>query len=96
MTPIEMMLQDAIWTPIENVKADDSLPYATHSGVLEVPGFDSLKCWRLSNGKAMIDAEDMARFFGFESPEALANGIAEMGNPDLAQRLRKPMEFWSK
>ncbi len=41
----------------------DGLPYATHSGILEIMG-NRLRCHRLSDGQAIIDAEDFQRVFG--------------------------------
>jgi len=63
-SPIEMMLENAAWTPIEGViePSDKTLPYATHSGVLTI-GDVRLKCWQLSTGQRLIDAGDMAQFF---------------------------------
>lgn len=42
---------------------DGSMPYVTHEGVLEVAGH-SLRCYRLSDGKAIINADDFHAFFG--------------------------------
>lgn len=92
MNTIDLMLNNATWEPIEVSVPSDEL-HATHTGMLDIPGFGSCKCWRLSNGQAMLDAHDMARLFGFDSPEALANDIAQLGNQELAERLRKPIEF---
>lgn len=63
-TPIEQMLDLVDWAAIERTeepKAD--LPHATHSGVLTIGAID-LKVFRLSNGMAVIDADDMQRFLG--------------------------------
>jgi hypothetical protein len=93
MNAIDLMLNNATWEPVNAPPVTDGSLYATHSGVLDIPGFGSCKCWRLSNGQAMLDAHDMARLFGFDSPEALANDVAQLGNQELAERLRKPTEF---
>ncbi|MCU4119335.1 hypothetical protein [Variovorax sp. N23] len=60
---IENLIDAVEFTPIQNAQAsDDGLPHATHQGVLQlVPGLD-LKVYRLSDGKAVIDAAGMARF----------------------------------
>lgn len=43
----------------------DGVPYATHSGVLElVPGL-KLNVYRLSTGQAIVDAESMQRFLAY-------------------------------
>jgi hypothetical protein len=62
-TPIEQMLDRVQWTPREdNAEHDGSLPYATHSGVLTIAGYD-LQCYRLSDGQTVFDADDFRRFF---------------------------------
>lgn len=38
------------------------VPFVTHSGVLKI-GEHSLRCFRLSNGEALFDAEDFEKFF---------------------------------
>ena len=69
MTPIEMILDGVEWVAAEgNAPADSDLPYVTHSGVLRI-GDHTLKCFRLSNGEAVFDAEDFERFFEFLSGE---------------------------
>jgi hypothetical protein len=93
MNTIDLMLQGATWTPISGQPATGGALHATHSGVLDIPGFGSCKCWRLSNGQATLDAGDMARLFGFGSPEELAADIERLGNGELAAKLRKPIEF---
>ncbi len=38
------------------------LPFVTHEGVLEVDG-KRLRCYRISDGRAIINAEDFHAFF---------------------------------
>lgn len=66
-TPIEMMMDGVEWKQREGTvpDSDDGLPYATHEGVLHI-GEAALKCYRLSDSRAVFDAEDVRRFFGFE------------------------------
>jgi hypothetical protein len=61
MTPIESMLAGIDWqeTPTQPV---GDLPYATHSGVLEIAG-KRLRCYRLNTGQAIFDADDVNAFF---------------------------------
>ena len=61
------ILASVQWEPTGAVAAGDGLPFATHSGVLEIAGH-SLRCYRLSDGRAVFAADDLARFFD----EALA------------------------
>lgn len=64
MTPIDQMMNAVEWQPVEGeMVADDGLPYATHTGVLNIGGF-AFKCYQLNTGQRLIDAEDMERFFG--------------------------------
>lgn len=56
-----LRLEDVVWndTPHEAPSgADDGIPYTTHSGTLNVFG-RALRVYRLSNGKAVIHADDM-------------------------------------
>lgn len=64
--PIELILETVEWLPVEPPVvqgADSSLPYATHAGVLRIGGME-LRCYRLNDGRAIINAEDMDNFFG--------------------------------
>lgn len=63
-SPIEILLDQAEWKEIsgDRPERDDGLPWATHSGVLRI-GSVPLRVYRLSNGKAIVDANDMAAFF---------------------------------
>lgn len=49
----------------------DELPTATHEGKLTIAGI-TLHVYRLDDGRALIDADDMAAFF-----DAMGNGIEE-------------------
>lgn len=40
----------------------DGIPYVTHQGVLDIAGF-SLRCYRLNDGRAIIDRDDFHAFF---------------------------------
>ena len=61
MTPIESMISDVL-VPIDDPTISDDMPYATHSGVLNIMGVE-LKVYRLNTGQAIIDSEDMMRLF---------------------------------
>jgi hypothetical protein len=64
-TPIETMLASVEWVPAEPAaqRAPGGLPYATHSGVLDLFG-TKLRCYRLNTGQAVFDADDVKDFFG--------------------------------
>lgn len=64
-SPIQDALNSVRMTPIEGARASvDGLPYATHSGVLELGPLD-LQVFRLSDGRAVISEEGMAAFLKF-------------------------------
>jgi len=63
MKPIEMLMNSIEWTPAGGAAGVDGLPYATHFGVLEI-GAIKLRCYRLNDGRSIIDADDMEAFFG--------------------------------
>lgn len=67
-TPIEMMLDGVTWVQTTGSSADnkptgdkDEL-YATHEGVFEILG-QKMRCYRLSNGQAVFNADDFEAFF---------------------------------
>ncbi|RZI41510.1 hypothetical protein EGT07_18185 [Herbaspirillum sp. HC18] len=65
-TPIETIIETVEWTPVEHSLpqgVESDLPYATHAGTFCIGGL-SLRCYRLNDGRAIIDAEDMNGFFG--------------------------------
>lgn len=62
---IEQALDRVTWTPCEPPETSGDLPYITHAGVLHL-GSVSLRVYQLSNGKRIIDAEDMATFAWIE------------------------------
>lgn len=66
-TPIDRMLDGLDWTalPWEQQPEDPAIPYATYSGVL-VLGDTSLRVYQLSDGRRIIEAGDLAAFFGVD------------------------------
>jgi hypothetical protein len=63
-TPIEMLLDGVEWKAAEPRTAatlDDDIPHATHEGVMDLFGH-KLRCYRLSNGKAVFHADDLTEF----------------------------------
>lgn len=62
--PIDLILDQIEWEelpPWDGLETGDV--YTTHEGNLRIAGAD-LRCYQLSDGKRVIDAEDFARFFG--------------------------------
>ena len=64
--PIDAMMDRVDWTPIEvtsEAPNDPGLPYATHQGKLTI-GPCTIRCYRLNDGRAILDAEDVHRMLG--------------------------------
>jgi hypothetical protein len=60
--PIDLFLdKNAVWTALPGVDNASDVPYATHSGVWEFQGM-SLKVYRLSDGRAVIEEDSMRQF----------------------------------
>lgn len=64
MTPVDQLLGRVDWKATGNTPGESGLPYATHSGVLEITGCAPLRCYRLNTGQAVFDADDFEAFFG--------------------------------
>lgn len=63
-SPIDKLLESVKWsesTKPEKETAEGDLPHVTHSGVLDFAGFN-LRCYRLSNGMSVFDADDFNQF----------------------------------
>lgn len=59
------LLDGVTWLPVVAPLDDGSdLPFATHHGVLNIGGL-TLRCYRLSTGQDILDAEDFEKFFTF-------------------------------
>ena len=60
---IEMLLDGVVWVENKNPPTGDgSLPYATHEGVFDLMGH-KMRCYRLSNGKSVFNADDVQAWF---------------------------------
>lgn len=68
-TGMEKMLESIEWAEgnTEREPNEDGLPWATHSGVLEIPGH-RLRCSRLNTGQIVFLAEDVEKFFEGMNP----------------------------
>jgi hypothetical protein len=63
-TPIEIMMDGVEWCERDSSEpAPEEGLYATHEGVFEFLGH-RLRCYRLNNGAAVINADDVEEFFG--------------------------------
>lgn len=63
--PVDIMMDAVEWTTAEGrADPDELLPYVTHRGMLHI-GDMSIRCYQLNDGRRIIDAEDLKRFFGF-------------------------------
>ena len=63
MNPIDITMDSIDWKPVQVVDGLESdLPHVTHEGLMVI-GDASLKCYTLSDGRRIIDMDDMNRFF---------------------------------
>ncbi len=64
--PIDMMMDGVQWVPAPEQTPDASgLPHVTHSGELDLLG-KKLRCFRLSDGRAVIHADDFKALWGID------------------------------
>jgi hypothetical protein len=61
--PIDLMFDGVAWAklPVSGKNTDD-LPHATHEGILRVGDID-IHVYQLSDGRRVIDAAEVERFF---------------------------------
>lgn len=57
------ILNGLAWEAVDHAPSADGLPTVTHEGTLEIAGH-RLRCYRLDNGQAIINADDFHAFFG--------------------------------
>ena len=65
-TPMDALLNAVEWQKVEQseyIGIADDLPWVTHSGILNI-GSASFRCYQLSDGTRILDAEDVEEFFG--------------------------------
>lgn len=68
-TPIEMMLDGIEWTAIDapldprKLGLADDVPVATHRGELRIGNNAPIRCYQLSDGRRIMDADDVHAFF---------------------------------
>jgi len=66
----QFIINEATWVKNPQPEEASDLPYATHSGEMELFGI-KVKCHRLSTGKAVIEEESMRELMetvGFNLP----------------------------
>lgn len=65
--PVDLLIGAIEMTPlpVDDEPRPDGIPHATHEGVLEI-GDLSIKVWQLSDGRCVLDADDVHRFFGMD------------------------------
>lgn len=68
--PINLLLDQVEWKPIERSGELPEGRYATHEGVLRIEGIE-LRCCILNDGERVFLVDDVMEFFGAEEyPEA--------------------------
>lgn len=60
--PMDRMLDAVTWEQLP-APAEDADTYATHQGILTIDEFQ-FRCYVLNDGRRLLDAEDMQKFFG--------------------------------
>ena len=66
-TALTYLLDQVRWTPVPLADAagqEPTQPYATHEGVLELPGLGRVPCYRLKTGEPVFDLEPLAQLLG--------------------------------
>ena len=56
-------MNQVVWEPVAPEPRIDGLPTVTHEGVFDI-GEHKLRCYRLDDGRAIINADDFNAFFG--------------------------------
>jgi hypothetical protein len=84
-TPVDRLLDGVTWRPEPPPAVTGGLPYVTHSGVLRIPGLPDLRCYVLSNGKRIFDAEDIEAAFGMP-----LDALARVGGREGHQGAHEP------
>ena len=58
------------WTPVplaDDAGQDPTQPYATHQGMLELPGLGRVPCYLLHTGEPVFDLEVLEQLLGREA-----------------------------
>jgi hypothetical protein len=68
---MDALLAQVHWRPIPRrpLAGGEGLAYATHAGVLHLPGFGDLPCFQLNTGERFCDAETVIRLLGLDEEE---------------------------
>ena len=61
-TPIEAMMNQVEWRKVDD-KTNSKLPWVTHEGLLKIADI-KLRCYRLNDGRSIINSDDMHELFG--------------------------------
>ena len=66
------------FTEVPPPEAPEGLPFVTHEGIMNIAGH-CLRCYRISDGRAIIDVDDFNSFFSAMGDEpASANFVEAM------------------
>ena len=62
------LLDQVAWTPMPPADdAEPGLPYATHEGVLDLPGLGRVPVYQLNTGERVFDGETLERLLGLDT-----------------------------
>ncbi len=62
MSAINLLMSNVKWVEVENTCEKSDLPHVTHEGNVEI-GFYDIRCYTLSDGTRILDAEDVDAMF---------------------------------
>jgi hypothetical protein len=64
---LTFLLAQVRWTPVpqaDDAAQDPTQPYATHEGILDLPGLGCVPCYRLNTGEPVFDLEVLEQLLG--------------------------------
>jgi len=63
------LLDQVRWIPMPRAdEAEPGLPYATHEGLLDLPGLGRVPVYQLNTGERVFDSETLEQLVGLDVP----------------------------
>ena len=61
---IDQLLDDVAWREVHipDDQITDGIPYATHTGVLKIPGVGEFRAYQLNTGERILNREDVEQW----------------------------------
>ena len=73
---LSFLLDRVQWTPVpraDEAGQEPSAPYATHEGMLDLPGLGRVPVYQLNTGERVCDGETLERLVGLNETEEDVN-----------------------